>query len=423
MSRSLAAPIRFSKVLVLAAAVAFGPVHAQVITPQNPLSEQDMQLIEETRAFAEKARSVELPDWLATDTAEFGRAQQEAMDLVQQMQRPDLTVNPLMGRQESLEEARERYAKEPVLIFASRSLGRQGLEDLLVAASHNPDSVVVFRGIPEDANLGDAILGIQQFAAELDPIPNVVINPMLFTEYNVTSVPTIIIRKQQSVMPGQLPEELARVSGLVNPGWLQARAEAGEEGDLGVRGPIAEISEPDLIELMKERFARIDWENQKRSAAENFWHKQTFRTLPEAHEDRTRELDPSIYIAEDITGPNGEVIAQKGSVINPLDLSPFTQALVVFDPLDADQMERVQNALPEIMKTPGVHQITYIVTRLDQEDGWESYKEVTDALDAPVFLLTPDVQQRFELEYVPSIVTAKQDRFVIQELADREGEP
>lgn len=423
MTRSLAAPIRFSKVLVLAAAVATSTVYAQTITPQNPLSEQDMQLVEETRAFAEKARSVDLPDWLGSQTPEFGRAQQEAMDLVQQMQRPDLATNPLMGRQESVEEARERYGKEPVLIFASRSLGRQGLKDLLLSASHSPDSVVVFRGIPEDANLGEAILGIQQLAAEMDPMPNIVINPMLFTEYNVTSVPTIIIRKQQSVMPGALPEELARVSGLVSPGWLQARADAGEEGDLGVRGPIAEISEPDLIELMKERFARIDWEDQKRRAADNFWHKQAFRILPEAHEDRTRELDPTIYITEDIVGANSEVIAQKGSVINPLDLSPFTQALVIFDPLDADQMERIQRALPEIMKTPGVHQVTYIVTQLDRESGWESYKEVTDALDAPVFLLTPDVQQRFELEYVPSIVTAKQGRFVIQELADREGEP
>lgn len=421
MIKSLVAHIRFSKVLVLAAATVSGAVLAGTLTDQSPLNQQDLLMIEASKAIADDAKASGMPDWLSRGVLSAEEGRKEAQQFVQQLQMPDPSVNPLMGRQETPEESRERYSKEPILIFASRSLGEKGLEELLVTASHNPDSVVVFRGIPEHANLGQAIAGLQQFAASLDPVPNIVINPMLFTDYNVTTVPTIIIRKDQPVAPGKLPEEQIRVSGLINPGWLKNRAEAGEEGDLGVRGPVAQISEPDIIELMKQRYARIDWDKERERAAANFWKKQVFTRLPEAHEDRTRELDPSIYITEDIKSKEGQVIAVKGSTINPLHLSDFTQALVIFDPLDADQVERVKAALPGIAKTPGVQKITYIVTQLDQDEGWESYKSVTDAFDAPVFLLTSDVLNRFELEYVPSIVTAKGDRFIIQELADREG--
>ncbi|MFC6674134.1 hypothetical protein [Marinobacterium aestuariivivens] len=186
---------------------------------------------------------------------------------------------------------------------------------------------------------------------------------------------------------------------------------------------MAEISEPDLIELMKQRFAQIDWEEKKEAAIRNFWEQQSFRELPEAHKDRVREIDPTVYIAEDITAPDGTVIAKQGDLINPLDVAPFTQAVVVLDPLDEDQVVRVKDALPEIGKIPGVTRVTYIVTRLDREKGWDSYRSVTDAFDAPVFLLTPDVAQRFELEYVPSIITAQKGRFVVTELADRRNEP
>jgi len=174
---------------------------------------------------------------------------------------------------------------------------------------------------------------------------------------------------------------------------------------------------------MKKRFAKIDWEEQKRGAVKNFWNKQNFRELPEAHKDRVRELDPTVYISEDITAPDGTLIAKQGDLINPLDVAPFTQAVVVLDPLDEDQVARVKEALPRINQVPGVTRITYIVTRLDREEGWDSYTKTTDTFDAPVFLLTPDVAQRFELEYVPSIITAQGKRFVVEELADRRNEP
>jgi len=418
MTRSLAAPTRYFKAALAAAVIIAAPAMAQQ-TSQSPLTDEDMEIVRKSKEIAESAQAAEMPDWLRTDNAKFSAAHQEAKELVQQLQQTD----PTMKRMNELAKAKTRFSNQKVVVFASRSLGSQGLKDLLDMASGNPDVLVVFRGIPENANLGEAMLEIQQMAAERDPVPNIVINPVLFTEYNVTSVPTIIVRKEQSVLPGELPEEVARVAGLSNPAWLLRQVEAGTDGDLGVRGPVENISEPDLIELMKKRFAKIDWEEQKRGAVKNFWNKQNFRELPEAHKDRVRELDPTVYISEDITAPDGTLIAKQGDLINPLDVAPFTQAVVVLDPLDEDQVARVKEALPRINQVPGVTRITYIVTRLDREEGWDSYTKTTDTFDAPVFLLTPDVAQRFELEYVPSIITAQGKRFVVEELADRRNEP
>lgn len=418
MTRSLAAPIHYFKAFLAAAAIVTAPAIAQQ-APQSPLTGEDMEIVRKAKEIAESAQGAEMPDWLRTDSAKFSAAHKEAMELVQQLQQTD----PTMKRMNEVAKAKTRFSNQKVVLFASRSLGKQGLKDVLDMASGNPDMLVVFRGIPENANLGEAMLEIQRMAAKRDPVPNIVINPVLFTEYNVTSVPTIIVRKEQSVMPGELPEEVARVAGLSNPEWLLSQIQGGKDGDLGVRGPVESISEPDLIELMKKRFAKIDWEEKKRNAVKNFWNKQSFRELPEAHKDRVRELDPTVYITEDITAPNGTFIARQGDAINPLDMASFTQAVVVLDPLDEDQVARVKKALPRINKVPGVTRITYIVTRMDREKGWDSYTKTSDTFDAPVFLLTPDVAQRFELEYVPSIITAQGKRFVVEELADRRNEP
>jgi conjugal transfer pilus assembly protein TraW len=418
MIKSLAVRTRCFSVAFIAA-LTVAPSQAQ----QSPLTEEDMQIVRQSRELAEKARAVDMPEWLGTNNEEFNQAHVEAKELVKQLQQS----NPTMRRMSDIQNEKRRFSNHKIIVFASRSLGKQGLESLLDSVSGKQDVLVAFRGIPENANLGDALLELQQLAAERDPVPNIVLNPVLFQEYGVTAVPTIIVREDQKPLPGELPKELARVSGLSDPTWLLRQMEAGDTGDFGARGPVADISEPDLIELMQKRFANINWEEKKKRAVNNFWEKQRFRELPEARKARVRMIDPSVYITSDITAPDGTVIARKGEVIDPLNdpkrRVPFTQAVVVFDPLDEDQVQRVKADLPRINRIPGVSRVTYIATRMNREEGWDSYKKITDIFDAPVFLLTPDVAQRFELEYVPSIITAQKGKFIVEELPETRAEP
>nr|WP_264194051.1 TrbC family F-type conjugative pilus assembly protein [Marinomonas algarum] len=316
-------------------------------------------------------------------------------------------------------QAKEDFSNKNIVLFASRSLGKQGLKNIFETASHNQDVLVVFRGIPKEANLGEAMLEIQEIAVQYDPVPNIIIDPSLFEEYKVEVVPAVVIREESTTGFNKLPKEVAKVFGLSTYDWVMSQIESGGRGDLGVRGPVSEISEPDLIELMKERFAAIDWEEKKEAAKNNFWKNQRFRTLPRATEHRTRLIDPSIYITDDIKAENGAIIASKGDVINPLDITPFTQAVIVFDPLDKEQVALIKKSLVRISETAGVTRLTYIATRFDKEAGWDSYKEATDTFKSPVYLLTPDLQARFHLERVPSVITAKGRRFSIEELYDQ----
>lgn len=296
-----------------------------------------------------------------------------------------------------------------VIFFASHSLGEEGLEDILYTASTIEDSMVVFRGIKDESDFANSIFEIQRLAKMHSPMANVVIDPTLYRDYGINKVPTIIYLDEER------SSEIARVSGLYQPKWLISKVNAGRKGDFGVRGPVEDVQERDLIEVMQDRVAKMDWDAKKEQAIERYWDKQRFIELPRAVKARIRHIDPSILVSDDIKDADGNVLIPKGTVINPLRVREFSQAVVVFDPLDEKQIALVDKKISEISQSHP--QITLIVTRFDRSDGWKSYKEITDHFNAPVFKLTPDILSRFNLEYSPSVITAEGLNFVIEELA------
>lgn len=421
MIRSLAAHIPCSKTILVASLLFMA---SGVLAQESPLTAQDKALIEEGRQLSQRAREMEMSSLLKN--RHMDDAQAEAKAFFKQLQ----STNPTLKEMQSKQAEKGIYKDHRLLVFASLSLGEKGLDDILTAVSGQHDAVIVFRGIPDGMNLGEGVKAIQALAAKKTPVPNIIINPELFKTYKVTSVPTILMLEDQP-LPGEQPNVVAQVSGLSDPGWLAREVESGEKGDLGVKGPVEVISEPDLIEVAKSRLVKIDWQEKKDKAIERFWTKQNFNELPRASKDRVREIDPSVMITTDISAPDGTVFAYAGDVINPLcdpkdvckpGTRPFTQAVVVFDPLDKKQIELLARKLPEIKQLPGVQRITYIATALDKEKGWDSYKEVTDRFDSPVYLLTPDLIARFQLERTPSVITARGKMFVVHELAEESDE-
>lgn len=303
-----------------------------------------------------------------------------------------------------------------LLLFASRSLSQSGLQELLESAAHTPNTTVVLRGIPQGMTLGEGLFWIQKLAARQQPMPYIVLDPLLFQRYQVTSVPTVIALPPTAATHGFHPP-LARVQGIHDANWLRLQLAAGKRGDLGLQGPVREIKEPDLIGVMQTRLSQIDWQQKKQAALARFWQQPHFYTLSAAPKKRQRVLDPTVVVTETIQTADGQVIAPKGARINPLSLRPFTQTVVVFDPLVPKQQPLIQQALLKIQPVAG-HRVMYIATQFDREAGWAGYEALTEQLQAPVFLLTPDVLERFELQHTPSIITAQGKQFVIEELAD-----
>ena len=343
-------------------------------------------------------------------------------------------------------------------VFLSRSLGERELKRIFEEASFaaRRDLVFVFRGVEKGRSINDGILDLQRLAGGLTPIPNIVIDPTLFRNYGVNVVPTVLRAKGRSVIeerfagrrgeaeegkrlasgmtgpseiltspaePSSMPPSrrfgavVARASGLYRDEWLMERIDAGETGDLGERGDVREISEPDLIEVMKARVMEVDWEGKREQAVKNAWKHQTFIELPTAAKSRRRQIDPTILVERDILDLSGRPIRRAGDRVNPLRIQPFTLTLLVFDPTSEEEMRRVRVHLSR-SRLMGATPPVLIATRIDREEGWDAYKALTDRFDQHVFILNEDVARTFDLEATPSLVRADNAAhvFIVEEL-------
>ena len=322
--------------------------------------------------------------------------------------------------------APETKANDVTYIFVSYSLGDDTLKAMMKRNAGKAHTVFVMRGIPEGMGLGEGIRRMQALASQVEPMPNIIIDPMLFTLFGIKAVPSVVraTTPEQSVLNKDAkPTLIAKVEGLHNDAWLLDRVSMGHTGDLGQQGPIKGIDEPDMIEMMKKRILAIDWEEKKTQAVKRFWQGQTFDVLPQATEYRVRTLDPSVFVTHDIKDMNGNVIQAAGTTINPLKLRPFNTALIIFNPLRAEEVALVQDKLKTLRGLE--KRIQLLVTQMDRKRGWDAYTEITERFDEPIFLLTPEVKARFEIEVTPSLVTAdnKSHVFVIEELAHPKEKP
>src|SRR5690606_31249031 len=93
------------------------------------------------------------------------------------------------------------------LIFISNSMGNAALNEALALASNHPDTALVMRGIPDGTNIMQGVLHIQQMAVQFDPVPNVILEPSLFSKYNIDAVPTIVALEQTNTS-NALPDDV-----------------------------------------------------------------------------------------------------------------------------------------------------------------------------------------------------------------------
>ncbi|HCG6133833.1 TrbC family F-type conjugative pilus assembly protein [Vibrio sp. 1733] len=290
------------------------------------------------------------------------------------------------------------------VILVSDAMGKRELKHLFKSLSHRNDVSFVVRGIlPTEKTITDVGKRIIGLIKDLPEVPNVNLDPRPFQNINAEYAPQILMYKGDSVV--------LSAAGLVNPNYLKTEFEKGKRGDLGNFGSMVKISERDLTEVLKERAALLDKETLIADAKDRFWDNVAFTALPNATETLVRSFVPEVVVREDMVTPNGDVIAFAGERINRLNTLPFTQRLVVFDPTDRKQMEFVQSLPESPLRTK------FIATRFDRSLKWDAVKSVERQLNASVYQLKPELVTAFDLQVVPSIVTADHQRkvFVISE--------
>jgi conjugal transfer pilus assembly protein TraW len=294
-------------------------------------------------------------------------------------------------------------SKPLTLLFVSFSLGESALKGIFEEASGRDDLLLVFRGPKPGQKLPALMADLKRLLKGIEPLPNIIIDPTRFQRWSVSSVPDIVVEQDGKAQ--------LHVRGVSSLSWLDEQLKAGKQGEMGTMGDVDEIVEIDLLEELKRRMAVIDWKEKQQQAIARFWEQQKFEDLPTAQVNRDRTVDLTITAPRDLAAPNGQLIIRAGQTVNPLDKMPFSLCLKVFDATVPAQVELIQHQSCQDKQA----RVMYLATSLPRQSGWDSLQRLETALQAPVYLLTPDVRSRFQLQHVPAIVEQSGNRLLVRE--------
>ncbi|WP_432780574.1 TrbC family F-type conjugative pilus assembly protein (plasmid) [Pseudomonas corrugata] len=306
----------------------------------------------------------------------------------------------------------ERGKKHPLgdgnrtLIFVSWSMGATALKDILLSFDGLPGVGIVFRGIPEGMSMSDAVTKMQLLTQETQSTVSVLLDPLAFQRHKVSAVPTVALEAAND-------ELIAKAAGSSSVNYIEGAVKEGKRGDLGSIGPTQGIIEPDLMDVAKQRIAELDTDAMKKRAIARFWDNHKGHPLPPVTESATRFVDASVIVPDDILDSQGRIV-QKAGRINPLDMMPFDQKLVVIDPT---QPWQVALAKQEYADHGANVTVTVMATQIPTSSGWDLFNSVQDSLDGPLYLLPPDMAERFQILRAPSVITADTKNFVVREVA------
>jgi conjugal transfer pilus assembly protein TraW len=387
--------------------IGLGVVVAVLIGLVTAPAHAEEEWLTRSRAILEATGQAPRPPWLNGNPAAIdARRETEA---ILRSATPAGFGTPSPGSAVSADRPRE------FVLYVSTSLGTPALKDIFEEARGQDDLLIVFRGVRPGQRVPDFLRELRPWLKGGEPRkpPRLVIDPTRFRAAGVSVVPTLTLEEHGRV--------LAQVRGLTGLDWFRSKIgrldPAKSEGgisplNLGTQGPTREIAEVDLIAEIQRRLAGIDWAARKREALARFWANRTFLELPEATADRERRIDPTVVAPRDVTGPDGSLIVRAGQRVNPLDRLPFRQRLVVFDATRPSQVE----AARRLGREADGRRVVFLATRLDREAGWQRLQDLESALGAPAFLLTPDLRDRFGLEFVPSVIDAGDRVFRVREI-------
>ena len=171
-----------------------------------------------------------------------------------------------------------------------------------------------------------------------------------------------------------------------------------EEGlyDGEVIGPKFAIEEPDILKLIQERMAGVNWEEHVERVRSKVLTTPTVgRALPYATEDATYLVDLTIVNNRDLRGTSGEVFAPAGVSVNPFDYVT-THRKYIF--IDANSAEQVKQAL----KWKQQYDYTTMISTVPATTT-EQRTAVIRELGQPLHEINEMLIARFKLVEVPSI--------------------
>jgi conjugal transfer pilus assembly protein TraW len=356
--------------------------------------------LERSQAIVQTFEKQHQPDWL--------NGQSEQLEIKRQANQivaASKTIHSPQALSTDLNQALQiNTTNKPLtLLFLSFSLGDTALKSIFEETSGRDDVLLVFRGPKPGQKLPAFMVDLKRVLQGIEPVPNIIIDPSRFQHWSVISVPEMVVEQEG--------KSRLRVRGVSSLSWLDDQLKSGRQGEIGRLGDVFEIAEIDLLEEIKRRMAAIDWKQTQQQAIARFWDQQRFEVLPTTQEDHERYLDLTVTAPRDLATPSGQLIIRAGQTVNPLDKMPFSLCLKVFDAKVVEQIEIIQQWSCQDKNA----RVMYLASAMPRQAGWDGLKQLETTLQAPVYLLTADVRQRFQLQHVPAIIEQAGHRLIVRE--------
>ncbi len=185
--------------------------------------------------------------------------------------------------------------------------------------------------------------------------------------------------------------------------------------DLGTRGELFPVIEPDLIVFLKERLVaaqksgKVDQINATflANSKKTIERPKPVEGISTTTEPRSWLFDPSMVVQGDVKDTEGHVFARKGDIINPLQhMASFNRVLVFIDGDDPDQVKLAKAKVAEL----GPERVKPILVKgapleLMRADRVQFYFDQSGALT-----------RRFGFHHVPAIIQREGDQLRISEV-------
>ena len=181
--------------------------------------------------------------------------------------------------------------------------------------------------------------------------------------------------------------------------------------DYGVVGTTYVIAEQDFLQYIEQKIksmqANGQWDelqNKFQKQVQAHIERPTPLNLPRAQDNKTYYYNPSIEAPYDVRDIKGQIIVQKGMVINPLDRIHLSSTLLFFN---GDDKEQLAWALDESKKYP--------LVKLVITSG--SIKSTTHYFKRAVYFdLNGFLVNKFHIRAVPARIAQYGNRLQISEV-------
>jgi conjugal transfer pilus assembly protein TraW len=187
--------------------------------------------------------------------------------------------------------------------------------------------------------------------------------------------------------------------------------------DLGQFGPVFEIKEPDLLELIYTTLQSYESNGQLENHQQNIAKKikqsivnpAPVRGISKVVTHKVRYYDPTITLVEDIKDSNGNLIASMGTKVNPLDHADFNEEWIFVDGNDKEQLRLAHNFVEEKEEKTKIAKIVLVA-------GSPGSKKEEDKEYFYYFDQFGKYCQKFGINQVPAILRQKNHLIEIEEV-------